>query len=86
MNRHTRQQKLIQEREERKENSHNGRRKERYSQMSSFGILGRRELRKYNQMYEAIQNSSLKDECSLPPENPTRHYYDLANRLYAQLI
>lgn len=86
MNRHTRQQRLVQEREERKENSYNGRRKEKYSEMSFNGELGRKELRKYNQMYESIRGSSLKDECNLPPENPTRIDYNRANRLYAQLV
>lgn len=86
MHRHTRKQHLIQEREERKENTHNGRRKERYSEMSFNGELGRKELRKYMQMYETIVNSSLKDEFSLPAENPTRIDYNRANRLYSQLI
>lgn len=86
MNRHTRQQKLIQERAIRAENTHNGRRKEKYSQMGSYGLLGRRELIKYAQMYESIRGSSLREECNLPSENPTRTDYDYANRLYSTLV
>ena len=85
MHRSTRQQTLVQKRKEREENSYNGRRKERYSEMSFNGELGRKELEKYFTMYNAIMNSSLWNDCHLPSENPTKIDYNHANRLYARL-
>jgi len=73
--------------EERARNTKSGRRKKAYARMAEQGILGNKELRVYQSMYEAIYEKV--PGFNLPStdggdEIPTKKHYSVMKILYNQ--
>jgi len=86
MHKKIKKKKLAEEREIRKENTYNGRRRERYKSMANSGELGIRELKNYLDLRAYILNNTKKDErLSLPYDFPKQAHYDLARLVYRKI-
>lgn len=83
---------LEEERQEKSINTYNGRRKIRYCAMAKEGILGHKDLKKYEEFRVEIkrEEKALRRRGiavpKLPTENPTRIYLDMAKAFYYKYI
>jgi hypothetical protein len=80
---------LVEKRKERAETTYNGKRKKEYSAMGGVeGVLGHKELAKYETFRTAIRRKREGLERmgisipNLPTENITKSFYDLAKNFY----